>query len=54
MSLSSKVIWSEGMFLNPHHFQQYDRTWSGTSMPSARPRAPMPGVYSRWSWTSNC
>lgn len=25
MSLSSKVIWSEGMFLNPHHFQQYDR-----------------------------
>ncbi len=25
MSLSSKVIWSEGMFLNPQHFQQYDR-----------------------------
>ena len=23
MSLSSKVIWSEGMFLNPQHFQQY-------------------------------
>ncbi|TQV85871.1 type VI secretion system baseplate subunit TssK [Aliikangiella coralliicola] len=25
MSLDSKVVWSEGMFLNPHHFQQQDR-----------------------------
>lgn len=25
MSLHSKVIWSEGMFLNPQHFQQQDR-----------------------------
>ncbi len=25
MSLDSKVIWSEGMFLNPQHFQQQDR-----------------------------
>lgn len=25
MSLNSKVIWSEGMFLNPQHFQQQDR-----------------------------
>ena len=25
MSLDSKVIWSEGMFLNPHHFQQQER-----------------------------
>lgn len=25
MSLENKVIWSEGMFLNPHHFQQQER-----------------------------
>ena len=25
MSLDSKVVWSEGMFLNPQHFQQQDR-----------------------------
>ena len=25
MSLDSKVIWSEGMFLNPQHFQQQER-----------------------------
>jgi type VI secretion system protein ImpJ len=25
MSLESKVVWSEGMFLNPQHFQQQDR-----------------------------
>jgi len=25
MSLDSKVIWAEGMFLNPHHFQQQER-----------------------------
>jgi len=25
MSLDSKVIWTEGMFLNPHHFQQQER-----------------------------
>lgn len=25
MSLDNKVIWSEGMFLNPQHFQQQDR-----------------------------
>lgn len=25
MSLKSKVVWTEGMFLNPQHFQQQDR-----------------------------
>jgi type VI secretion system protein ImpJ len=25
MSLDSRVVWSEGMFLNPQHFQQQDR-----------------------------
>lgn len=25
MSLDSRVVWSEGMFLNPQHFQQFDR-----------------------------
>ena len=25
MSWNNKIIWSEGMFLQPHHFQQHDR-----------------------------
>lgn len=25
MSSNNKVVWSEGMFLRPHHFQQYNR-----------------------------
>jgi len=25
MSLESKVVWKEGMFLNPQHFQQQER-----------------------------
>ena len=25
MSVSNKVIWTEGMFLRPQHFQQQDR-----------------------------
>ena len=25
MSWSGKVVWSEGMFLQPQHFQQHDR-----------------------------
>lgn len=25
MSWNSKIVWSEGMFLRPHHFQQHDR-----------------------------
>ncbi len=25
MSLKNKIVWSEGMFLGPHHFQQHDR-----------------------------
>lgn len=27
MMLTRKVIWTEGMFLRPHHFQQQDRHW---------------------------
>ena len=25
MSWDNKVVWQEGMFLQPHHFQQHDR-----------------------------
>ena len=25
MSWDSKVLWTEGLFLQPHHFQQADR-----------------------------
>ena len=27
MSCNNKVIWSEGLFLQPQHFQQHDRYW---------------------------
>ena len=27
MSQSNKVIWTEGMFLRPQHFQQQDRNF---------------------------
>jgi type VI secretion system protein ImpJ len=27
MSWNSKVVWSEGLFLQPQHFQQHDRYW---------------------------
>jgi len=29
MSENNKVVWSEGMFLQPHHFQQHDRYIEG-------------------------
>ena len=29
MPLSRKVVWNEGMFLGPHHFQQWDRYHQG-------------------------
>ncbi|MEY4209827.1 MAG: hypothetical protein RLZ92_205, partial [Pseudomonadota bacterium] len=25
MSINNKIVWSEGMFLRPQHFQQHDR-----------------------------
>lgn len=31
MSLENKVIWAEGMFLRPQHFQQQDRFWESCS-----------------------
>ena len=27
MSWNSKIVWTEGLFLQPHHFQQHDRFW---------------------------
>ncbi len=27
MPWNNKVVWSEGLFLQPHHFQQHDRYW---------------------------
>jgi len=29
MPLNRKVVWNEGMFLSPHHFQQWDRYHQG-------------------------
>ena len=37
MSLESKVIWSEGMFINPQHFQQQDRYFESYIQRKCRP-----------------
>ncbi len=36
MSLNNKVLWSEGMFLRPQHFQQQDRNVEFTLLQQAR------------------
>lgn len=43
MKLENKIIWSEGMFLQPQHFQQQDRYVE--SLVSERTRMTFP-----WSW----
>jgi len=40
MSWESKVIWSEGMFLQPQHFQQHDRYLERLIEARARPTLP--------------
>lgn len=40
MSWYSKVIWSEGMFLRPQHFQQQDRYLEALVRQTARPLRP--------------
>ena len=40
MSWESKVIWSEGMFLQPQHFQQHDRYLERLIDARARPAMP--------------
>jgi type VI secretion system protein ImpJ len=40
MSWESKVIWSEGMFLQPQHFQQHDRWLERLIEARARPTTP--------------
>ena len=37
MSSNNRVIWSEGMFLRPQHFQQYDRYLESLVAASSRP-----------------
>jgi type VI secretion system protein ImpJ len=40
MAKYNKIVWSEGMFLTPHHFQQWDTHQSGTL--NARLRSLIP------------
>lgn len=40
MSWDSKVLWTEGLFLEPHHFQQSDRYAEGLVIGLARRLAP--------------
>ena len=40
MSWTSKVIWSEGMFLRPQHFQQHDRYLEALIEDRTRPLRP--------------
>ncbi len=41
MSLESKVIWSEGMFINPQHFQQQDRYFESYIQRKCRPQGDL-------------
>ena len=47
-----RVIWSQGMFLQPHHFQQEARfVESPDRRPRARCRIPTPGALANWCST---
>lgn len=43
MSLENKVVWSEGMFINPQHFQQQERYFESFVQRSCRP-------HGQFSW----
>jgi len=43
MRLQNKIIWSEGMFLKPHHFQQQERYFESLEKHRAESLSP-------WSW----
>lgn len=47
MSWESKVIWSEGMFLQPQHFQQHDRYLEKLIEARARPTLPYGWGFTR-------
>ena len=47
MSWESKVVWSEGLFLQPHHFQQNDRYVESLVSGVARGVAPYAWGVSR-------
>ncbi|GGY36754.1 type VI secretion system baseplate subunit TssK [Pseudoduganella albidiflava] len=47
MSWESKVIWSEGMFLQPQHFQQHDRYLERLIEARARPTLPYGWGFTR-------
>lgn len=46
MSWDNKVVWSEGLFLQPHHFQQHDRYVEGLVSGVSGATAPYP-----WGFT---
>ena len=46
MSWKSKVVWSEGLFLRPHHFQQNDRYVEGLIESRTRHSSPYPWGFS--------
>ena len=47
MSWRSKVVWSEGLFLRPHHFQQGDRYLEWATTARTRNLAPFSWGFSR-------
>jgi type VI secretion system protein ImpJ len=46
MSWNSKVVWSEGLFLRPHHFQQNDRYFENLVEARVRDITPYPWGFS--------
>jgi type VI secretion system protein ImpJ len=41
MDTLQRVVWTEGMFLSPHHFQQQDRFWESQFMHHVRTVQPL-------------
>lgn len=45
MNRAEKVVWTEGMFLRPHHFQQSENFLHSTLREWGSRSAPTPGVF---------
>ena len=53
MSWDNKVVWSEGMFLRPQHFQQHDRYLENYRF-ATRAWNATTGAFRTWSSIRPC
>ncbi len=54
MSSNNRVVWSEGLFLRPQHFQQQERHLERYIEGRSRDLRPTPGVSPSSSWSATC